>query len=107
MGQMDTASTMAAIAESIHAWYDKHCGPVVQAIYVKDEYSAVALLADARYVLETSDISEDIKDAIRYRLRYIQWQMERICQSYGQVTVHAQRACADLERPAGNVMPID
>ena len=101
MGQLDTFDERARQAECISSWYGKHCVPVVQAIYVKDENAAVSRLANARYILETSDLSKDIKNALRYRLRYIQWQMERICQTYSQVAIHAQQACNALGLPAG------
>ena len=100
MDQLDTTGTRIAASERINAWYAGHCTPVVQAIYVKDGFLAESMLAHAHADLAASGLMEDEQIALRYRICYLQWQMERICQDHDQEAAHARRACADLERPA-------
>ena len=100
MNRLEITYDAAEAVKCLNDWYRQYCVPVVQAIYVNDDRLARSLLAQATDKLDSGDFSEDTKEALRYRLRYIQWQIDRICQAPGQAELEARCVRDELSRPA-------
>ncbi|MBN2082401.1 hypothetical protein JW859_09370 [bacterium] len=59
-------------------WYQQWCAPIVKAVYDQDFRLVQQLITQVRQRLAASDLDADGKQSLALRIRYVEWQAERI-----------------------------
>lgn len=80
----------------VDEWYTKWCQPVVEALYARNRQAAESALAQVRAELERGKLDEDHRQALRFQLDYLAYQIEKATGRREDVSQHHAAAIAAL-----------
>jgi hypothetical protein len=83
----------------VDEWFEVWCKPVVQALYAHDHAEVDGALARAKAELDRSTLSADQRQALRLKIRYLEYQKVKALGAQADAPIAFRAAVSDIDQP--------